>query len=515
MAAHKDLPLPPAAEMILEICFSDVEFISTRSALATRHDALLRTPCRSGNSGMVSIPELSHQDLRYLTGYLSSIYSIATLRLSWLVGLPRRNVLTTEHLYYAGYFPCQRAQILGILIGANGNEKRIIYTVDDGSGATLECLCWARQTPEEGWNEENMFQVGQTVSIVGMIEEYRGIRQLRVETIRVFFFSHFQRRHGLTTTFLVLEKDPNAESRHMLRCAMLQQTKYQHPFSIAAEMARVIEAHQDNSLIPPVLAARESSGSQLDHTADFSSASYVSSDPVSEASYASFNRSSISMSMNQVLKKPMKLQKPSSIPDRDLTETTLRVYIVGYFKRHSPKPCSAHTFNDNEALKRLAWRISEKRTKVLRSKITNFARSNKPSSQEACDRRREREELNLKLFRECLGGLARDGIIVPSTAEAPAKGPRQIFYELYRPEMLTPVVLRVLRMLSANAAVQLSQGVSEASIMAEVREAEMARWHYVTLKEVSHALETLAQDANNNVFKTTSRSGTSRWLASS
>lgn len=119
-----------------------------------------------------------------LPGYLSCAHSIATVRLSWLVCAPKMQILPKEHMFYLGYVPCRRVSALGLLVGVSVHEKRIIYTLDDGSGAVLECLCWlSEQNKEHGWDPERPFEVGMTVGVTGKIDEYRQRRQLVVESL--------------------------------------------------------------------------------------------------------------------------------------------------------------------------------------------------------------------------------------------------------------------------------------------------------------------------------------------
>lgn len=322
---------------------------------------------------------------------------------------------------------------------------------------------------------------------------------------------------------------------------MLQRTKYQHPFSIAAEMARVTQIHQEDSSF----LHQDSVSSCTSNAADFSSASYASSDPLSESSYASFHRSNMSFLSNisatttRTRKSPRKLQKPSHIPDRDLNDTTLRIYVFGYFQRHPHTPCSAQSLNANEALRRLAQRIGDKRTKVLRSKITNFARSShKSSSQEdkKDNRQTEREELNLRLFREALGALVKDGLVVPCNATQTstsktavgAGGRPQIFYNLFHLDLLKPVLTDLMQQMlcvgsptttttskpfSTLPPHRQEAGLSESTIVAEVKEVDLARWHYINPKEVRVALDSLALDPDCPVQEVnTGGTSGSRWV---
>lgn len=130
---------------------------------------------------------LSGSDAKVLSGYLRNSASIAAVRLEWAVNMmPKLDMLSPEVLYCIGHMPVQRIQICALVVGASVYEKRCVYTLDDGSGVTLDCICWRDRAPADhsGWEEDSLFQVGQTLSITGKLEEYRNQRQLNVQTMR-------------------------------------------------------------------------------------------------------------------------------------------------------------------------------------------------------------------------------------------------------------------------------------------------------------------------------------------
>ncbi|KAJ1990274.1 hypothetical protein H4R33_001778 [Dimargaris cristalligena] len=93
--------------------------------------------------------------------------------------------------------PPQRAQVTGIITSIHQTATYMSYTVDDGTGA-LPCISWIpahlRNQPEH----QPDFDLGQLVSVEGRLSDYKGTRQMTIQTIRRL-------------------EDPNEEIHHWLQ----------------------------------------------------------------------------------------------------------------------------------------------------------------------------------------------------------------------------------------------------------------------------------------------------------
>lgn len=325
-----------------------------------------------------------------------------------------------------------------------------------------------------------------------------------------------------------LETNPDAESQHLLRCAILQRTKYSRPFSIADEMTRVTQDQQLFHSIASTSQRANSSSAQSqfictssDPSPDISSASYAStSDPASEASYASFNRSnsSFNMSMSNLSASSSKLPKPSSLSDGQLTEALLRLYVAAYFIRHPETPCSAQSlYKDNIALHRLARRTASKLRKA-KGRISDSFRSTKSSQK--IGQVQSKDEEALGLFDSALRQLMREGLIVtakPACKVTPLKGPVQRhgqLYILFSHHLLETRVVDLLQLLcKSSVSNRRLEGISEGTLLEEVREAENGRWQWIHPKEIREMLTQMDSDQAHPVRKVPYKSEF-KWLYS-
>ncbi|KZT62454.1 hypothetical protein CALCODRAFT_489816 [Calocera cornea HHB12733] len=107
--------------------------------------------------------------------------------------------------FQLGNFPCRSAQLVGIIVGVQEKEKRILYTLDDGTGV-IDCIR-RRNLSERGP------ATGDTATCSGRIVENWGEKQLELDSIDTVH-------------------DPTAEPRHWLRVRQLHATLYRQLFVI-------------------------------------------------------------------------------------------------------------------------------------------------------------------------------------------------------------------------------------------------------------------------------------------
>lgn len=311
----------------------------------------------------------------------------------------------------------------------------------------------------------------------------------------------------------------------MLKCETLWRNKYSQPtFSISQEMANITQSQfklpssSQMSLASSGMLSSDATLSCTDFSSDALEPSYASSQP------PSFNASSF---LNTSLFSSSRLPKPSSIPDAKLSPTLFRHYVAAYFQRHATAACSAHSLMKmNEALKRLGRRTVKHcgMSTGQAGRISAFGRISKSGSQESVGA--SQEDSTLRLFSQTLNALARDGVIVPATeadrgALQPSKASaspsasgwkKHAFYVCLTADLLRRVLSRCLGQLHARAMKGRESGVSESTLVDEVRESEDGRWYWVSDKEMKRVLDELDQDEEQPVMKVVSRNGQVRWL---
>ncbi|CAI8034072.1 CST complex subunit STN1 [Geodia barretti] len=99
---------------------------------------------------------------------------------------------------------------MGDVVSVREKSGPVIYDVDDGSGV-VSCVQW-RKTRE---SSEGIYQpgIGQLVSVLGTVDQFRDQRQLKV-------------------TAIIPEEDPNAEPCHWLEVEHLWRTVYSTSFTL-------------------------------------------------------------------------------------------------------------------------------------------------------------------------------------------------------------------------------------------------------------------------------------------
>ncbi|CAE7128476.1 unnamed protein product [Rhizoctonia solani] len=189
-------------------------------------------------------------------------------------------------VYWLGSVPCRTVHLVGLLTEAIEYESRSIYLVDDGT-ASITCLKKrpVRMTLEELdrslFYQSRGFEVGDTLSVIGKIECYKGVRQIYVSSI---------------------EKctSPDAESQHLLRVLQQHRNVYSQPFTIPP-------------LPAPSTPKKAERGS--------SQPGYASSMASSPATVA------CSSPIVSPKKDKPRLRHPSRLRSKDLNENVFRMYL--------------------------------------------------------------------------------------------------------------------------------------------------------------------------------------------
>ncbi|KAG9093405.1 hypothetical protein FS749_014434 [Ceratobasidium sp. UAMH 11750] len=189
--------------------------------------------------------------------------------------------------YWLGTVPCRTVRLVGILVSAVEYESRSIYSLDDGTG-TINCI---KKRPVRLETSELVegsahfqsrgYDIGDTVSVIGKIQDYKEQRQIFVSSIQRCLL-------------------PDAESRHILEVLGQHETRYSQPFTIPP--LPIVATPQKHS--------RSESQSRY--------ASSMASTPTTTG---------LSSPSRSPKKDPARLRHPSRLHSKDLNENVFRIYL--------------------------------------------------------------------------------------------------------------------------------------------------------------------------------------------
>ncbi|KAJ7065672.1 hypothetical protein C8F01DRAFT_750856 [Mycena amicta] len=190
-----------------------------------------------------------------------------------------------SEFYWLGRVPCRTMKIVGLIVGVQVYENRVVYSLDDGTGV-IECQ--HRPSPQGRVANEELQPVvslGDCAVVIGRIAPLRESRKIVVETIERC-------------------RSPNDEPRHWISVRDLHSTYYSlnEPFVIP-----------ERTQIPPPSTPHHQPTSLRPETP-----STASSAPSSPTKSESVGRS------------PQKLRHPSRLRSRDLTANSFRIYMKHY-----------------------------------------------------------------------------------------------------------------------------------------------------------------------------------------
>ncbi|KAI5899965.1 uncharacterized protein SCHCODRAFT_02525281 [Schizophyllum commune H4-8] len=211
----------------------------------------------------------------------------------------------TSDFFWLGSVPCRTVKLVGMLVGVQTYEKRIVYSVDDGT-AVIDCVDRhpTLQTPSSssfffGKMPLPIADVGASVTVIGNVLPKKE-RQISISSIERC-------------------KHANAEPLHWLAVRQLHRVSYTSstPFVIPEQTTPTTPADEVPSR-PQTPVSLASSSAPPSPTK--SVASSVAASP-------------------SKLKTLMKLRHPSRLHTRDLTQNTFRVYLK-HFMDNAPPPAT-------------------------------------------------------------------------------------------------------------------------------------------------------------------------------
>ncbi|KAF9552645.1 hypothetical protein CPC08DRAFT_714427 [Agrocybe pediades] len=204
--------------------------------------------------------------------------------------------------YWLGSVPCRTVKIVGMIVGILIYEKRIIYSIDDGT-AVIDCN-HQHQRPARDKNAPEIplpdlkpiARIGRFVQIVGIVKPRHETRMVLVDSIAC--------------------TSPNDELLHTREVRQLHKIQYSRTKPFTIPPPRNLKTPQ-KSRLPPTPT-----------TWNTTPPSSVTSSPVKP----------VSDELPQIYKSPIKLRHPSRLHTHDLTENTFRIYLKHYMDYSPPGP---------------------------------------------------------------------------------------------------------------------------------------------------------------------------------
>ncbi|KAG8945900.1 hypothetical protein FRC00_009892, partial [Tulasnella sp. 408] len=217
-------------------------------------------------------------------------------------------------IWWLGTVPCRKVQIVGLVVGVMEYERRMMYTIDDGT-EVIDCVYALPQikaspvkppknlkpyvsgkTREAAapikYGRPPPIKVGKTACVVGKVEAWNDTKQLFVDTIEL--------------------KGPNEELKHWAEVAELHRTKYSKPFTVP-------------KILPPSTPARQR---HMKNGAPSFPGTRSSSVAPSSPSHSSPVKET-------PLPGPSRLRHPTKISSSQLTTHTFRAHLVQYLDHAS------------------------------------------------------------------------------------------------------------------------------------------------------------------------------------
>ncbi|KAJ6577657.1 hypothetical protein B0H19DRAFT_1252977 [Mycena capillaripes] len=192
--------------------------------------------------------------------------------------------------FWLGRIPCRTVKLVGLVVGVQEYETRVVYSLDDGTGV-IECV---HRPPAPNMPKQEKLKepqpllkpvawVGWHVVVIGRVSSWHETRRILVDSI-------------------VRCPSSNDEPNHWIAVGALHRTYYflEEPFVLP--------------LRPPPASQMPASSIPIPVPATPSSASSAPSSP----------------SKSSPVKSPHKLRHPSKLHTRDLTDNAFRIYLKHY-----------------------------------------------------------------------------------------------------------------------------------------------------------------------------------------
>ncbi|KAF5372835.1 hypothetical protein D9758_001655 [Tetrapyrgos nigripes] len=219
----------------------------------------------------------------------------------------RHHEVKDEEYYWIGNIPCRTVRIVGMIVGVQRYENKVVYTVDDGT-SVIDCIhkCKPPAAPTLKKGKKTIVDplaraiayTGALIRVTGRVQEFYESRQIIVDTIEKC-------------------SSPNEEPLHWKAVMSLHESKYSStaPFVVLESAAPL-----STNAISPLKPATPSIGRSP-------------SNPILPSSDAPSPTKSIASSQHH---SPGKLRHPSRLHSHDLTANTFRIYLKHYMNNPPP-----------------------------------------------------------------------------------------------------------------------------------------------------------------------------------
>ncbi|KAK6542312.1 hypothetical protein TWF694_006272 [Orbilia ellipsospora] len=123
--------------------------------------------------------------------------------------------------FYDGQHPIRWVYIVGTVIGVEEQERRMVFTIDDGSGQTMNAVAQRHATTNTVNGVKNVPKLHSTVKVKGQLELYHGAWQLKLLELetdlsleaQVKFWKEANETHDRLSSSAVSSTSSNSKKR--------------------------------------------------------------------------------------------------------------------------------------------------------------------------------------------------------------------------------------------------------------------------------------------------------------
>ncbi|KAH0582043.1 hypothetical protein H2248_011703 [Termitomyces sp. 'cryptogamus'] len=257
----------------------------------------------------------------------------------------RENATKEVDFYWLGRVPCRSVRIAGLLVGIQVYEKRIRYTVDDGT-AVVDCLHKQSPPPRSSvkdttdsrnppmntkskalsWQPKPLARVGNSIIVTGRVIRKYDTREIIVESIgkvsRNDEVQHWARVHQLHAEHYFLSTLFEIPTLSSSPCEVSTIVAPATPVkNVATSRHDVCDAE---ALMPATALA-------ISHNT--TSPASIQTTPSNTRTISPSPSLTSSPAKSAATQSPQKLRHPSRLHSRDLNGNTFRIYVKHYMDR--------------------------------------------------------------------------------------------------------------------------------------------------------------------------------------
>ncbi|KAI0254872.1 hypothetical protein BJV78DRAFT_1183480 [Lactifluus subvellereus] len=246
--------------------------------------------------------------------------------------------------YFLGRVPCRSVSLVAIVVGAVAYERRVLYTLDDGTG-TIECAFRVDQDKPEGKTSKNQ-------AIAPLVQEpKRRLATKETPTPPVIPVGSVVKVQG---RIHVKHNSREIQGASIERC--------RGPRDELDHWRQVSSLHKSYYFLPERFVIPTSSGTTTaidvqDVPRTPKSANVVNSIPLTPSTHSTVSSSAASSPVKSSEGPSLlpRLRHPSRLRSRDLTENTFRIYVKHFmdnlhYLNSSPHSCESDLDSDTDSI---------------------------------------------------------------------------------------------------------------------------------------------------------------------